>query len=312
MTHTIIFNIAGGAGKNIIATAVIESIKAKYPTSQIIISTPWRDVWLNNPNVSKIIDLTTTPSFYEEYVYKKNVTLLFFDPYNDTEFIYRREHIIETWCRLCGVPCITKTPRLFFSENEKEAVRKKLYSNIVDKDDVRKPLFFIQPSGGANNQPYPISWARDLPLKTAEEVVKAMNEQGYRSIHIRRKEQLPLAGTTWIDFTLREAMCSIQFSDKRLFVDSLATHVAGAFELESVILWVTNSPEVFGYSTHQHLEAFKNNQDKLEWRHNPDAYLDQYNIAGVWSEHPFMDDEIFEKEEILKYFTKKWVQNQVQ
>lgn len=300
MTHTIIFNISGGAGKNIAATAVIESIKAKYPKSDIIITTPWIDAWINNPNVSKIIDISKDTGFFENYIYKKDVTLFFFDPYNDEDFLYRREHVIETWCELCGVPCITKQPKLYFTSEENISVLKKISDTAQTDIEKKKPLFFIQPSGGATNQPYPISWARDLPLKTAEEVVDKMNNLGYRTIHIRRKDQIALPNTTWIEFTIREAMCAIQFSAKRLFVDSLAAHVAGALALPTVVVWVTNSPKVFGYEIHTHIEAFEKNPEKIEFRHSPDAYLDTYNIAGIWSEHPFSDDMIFDSNDIVK------------
>lgn len=297
---TIIFNIAGGVGKNIVATAVVHSIKKAYPKATIIISSPWKDVWQHNPNISQVINLETTPNFCADFLYKKNVKMCFLDPYNDPDFINRKEHIIDVWCRLCGVESITKIPELYFTEDEKQKTKEKLFDRISEEEK-QKPLFFIQPSGGATNQPYPISWARDLPLKTAEAIVLKMNKEGYRTIHLRRIDQIPVLGAEWIDFSMREAMCAIQFSNKRLFVDSFASHTSGAMQLKSVITWITNSPKSFGYDSNINIEAFPNNKNNIEFRHNPDAYLDEYNIAGIWSEHPFKDDEIFDAEEILKY-----------
>ena len=292
MKKQIIFNIAGGLGKNIMATVVVASLKKSYPDRDIIVTTPWGIAWEGNPNVAKIVDLEKNPFFYRDHIKGTDSMICRLDPYNADDFFHKRKHLIEIWCDLCGVPYdVSIAPKLFFTDAEKEAVKKKLFHDPSDK----RPLFFIQPSGGASTQPYPISWARDLPLKIAQEVVDAMNKKGYRTIHFRRDKQLPLEGAEWIPFTLREALCAIQFSDKRLFVDSVAAHAAAAFELPSVVTWVTNTPKIFGYKMHTNLETVEHK----DFRHMSEAYLEPYNIAGVWSEHPYHSDAIFDSSEIL-------------
>lgn len=294
MKKQIIFNIAGGVGKNIAATAVISSLKKKYPDRSIIVTTPWGIVFENNPDIEKVVDLEKTQFFYKEYIKGSDSLIYRLDPYNADDFFHRDKHLINLWHDLCGVPLLNDAlqPKLFFTEKEIESVRKRLFSDPKDK----RPLFFIQPSGGAMNQPYPISWARDLPLSIAEKIVQEMNTRGYRTIHIRRENQIALKGSEWIPFTLREAMCAISFSDRRLFVDSFAAHAAAALNFPSVVIWVTNTPKVFGYPIHTNIEV----KEKEDFRHLPDAYLEPYNISGVWSEHPYKTDHIFDAVEILK------------
>lgn len=292
MKKQIIFNIVGGLGKNIMATAVVASIKKRYPDRSIIVTTPWKIAWLNNPDILEAISLEETPFFYRDYVAGTDSKIFRLDPYSDTDFFRKTKSLIEIWCDLCGVPYKGDVPKLYFTSEEEEIVKKKLFADPSDK----RPLFFIQPSGGASDQPYPISWARDLPLHTAESVVKEMNARGYRTIHLRRETQLPVTGAEWINFTLREAMCAIQFSDKRLFVDSFAAHAAAALKLPSVVTWVVNSPKVFGYDLHANIEV----KTPEEFRHNIDAYLEPHNIMGLWHEHPYKDDKIFSVEEILE------------
>ena len=50
----IIFQIDGGLGKSIMATAMIKVIKKRYKNSNLIIVSGYPDVFLNNPNVSEI------------------------------------------------------------------------------------------------------------------------------------------------------------------------------------------------------------------------------------------------------------------
>lgn len=292
-TQNIIFNISGGLGKNIMATAVVRAIKKAYPDSNIVVSTPHRDVWLGNPNVNEIINLETTPHFFRDYIYNKNALIFRHDPYLAEDFIYRRAHLTKIWCDLCDVAWDGEKPDLYFTEREKSFVKKIL--NVGS----RRKLFFIQTNGGAPIQSYPISWARDLPLPIAEKIVKEMLKKGYRVIHLRRDNQPVLAGAEYFGFSHRQALCAIQFSDKRLFIDSFTQHTASAFRLSSTVVWIVNSPEVFGYKLHKNLVT-----DIPEaYRHHIDSYLDKYDITGRLEECPFETNDIFSAEKILKTLT---------
>ena len=47
----IIFQIEGGLGKSIMATAMVKVIKKRYKNANIIVVTAYPDVFLNNPDV---------------------------------------------------------------------------------------------------------------------------------------------------------------------------------------------------------------------------------------------------------------------
>jgi len=49
----IIFEINGGIGKNIMATAVCKAIKTQYPNDKLIVVTAYNDVFIYNPNVDR-------------------------------------------------------------------------------------------------------------------------------------------------------------------------------------------------------------------------------------------------------------------
>lgn len=300
-----IFNISGGVGKNIMATAVVEAIKKKYLDGKIIVTTPWTIAWENNPHIERAVSLEKAPLFYKEFIRDRDCEILRLDPYNADDFLHRRKSLTSIWCDLCEVPYSGELPGLYFTNAELEAIRKKIYEPAIHSTnkepvDPNKPLFFIQPSGGAPNQPYPISWSRDLPIATVEKIVSNMNAAGYRTIHLRRENQIAIPGAEWINFTLREAMGAVKFSHKRLFVDSFGAHAAAAWRLSSVVPWVTNTPVVFGYEMHQNILP----DAKEVFRHRMDSYLDAYDIVGRWHEHPYETDQIFDADKITNLLLK--------
>lgn len=282
-----IFNISGGVGKNIMATAAVRCLRQANPDSKIYVSSPHTAVWKNNPDVTEIINPLEVKDFYPNHVQGKDIELLAHDPYMSEDFIYKRKHLIEVWCDIFNIPYKKDVSSVLeFSKEEKEKVKSKL---------PKGKLFFIQTSGGAVNQDYPISWMRDMPLHIGQRVVDEMTKKGYTAVHIRRENQYALENATWIPMTLREMLCSIQFSDKRLFIDSVAQHAAAAFKKESVVTWIGNKPEIFGYEMHKNILP----NVPEEFRHFTDSYLEKYNITGVLHECPYNTNDIFDVEDIL-------------
>jgi ADP-heptose:LPS heptosyltransferase len=85
-------------------------------------------------------------------------------------------------------------------------------------------------------------------------------------------------------------------------MDSFAQHVAAALNLPSVVLWIVNSPKVFGYDIHTNIIAEPETK-------KPDiraAYLSKYNIGGELVEFPYNNEmEIFNIGKILEKFENK-------
>ncbi len=296
LENNILMIIAGGIGKNIAATAVVTSIKTAKPKATIIIATAYPFVWENNPNVSLTLDLNSQHKLYVEKIKREKWTIIAHDPYHHEEYLYKKNHIIETWCHLIGIESISLKPQLFFTEKEFENAKK-----ILPKTS--KPIFVIQTSGGAPNQRFPISWARDLHIDIAQKVVNEMIKNNYEVIHLRRSDQPSLVGTTWINATPREIMALIKFSDKRLFIDSFPQHTAAALGLQSVVTWVSNDPKTFGYNIHKNLiPPTGRPEEQKNFRHYPNSYLEQFDITGAIEQYPYIEpmEKLFSAEEILK------------
>jgi hypothetical protein len=68
MRKKVIFQINGGIGKCIAATAVCSAIKKKYQDCDLFVLSGYPEVFLNNPNVAKSLAFGTLSYFYQDYI----------------------------------------------------------------------------------------------------------------------------------------------------------------------------------------------------------------------------------------------------
>jgi hypothetical protein len=283
----IIFQIDGGIGKNIMATAVCKAIKTQYPNDKLIVVTAYNDVFINNPNVDRCFNFANLSYFFEEYVDGKEVKLCLQDPYRQTDFLKREKSLIQIWCEMNFIKYNGETPEIFLTEREKSFYSKQFVTE--------KPLFVMQTNGGAENQGHKYSWARDIPTKNVQEIIENYKND-YTIAHIRREDQLGYEFTTPIQGNYRSMVVLISMSGLRLFMDSFAQHTAMALNLPSVVLWIANSPTVFGYFQHKNIVA-------NEFTTKPElvgSYIDKFDISGNLLQFPYnSEDEIFDTQKII-------------
>lgn len=282
----IIFSISGGAGKNILATAVVKAMKSQYPDMNIVVLTAWKEAWMYNPYVYRTYNFQNTPYFYDNYIKGKNVKIFSLEPYQTEEYILKKEHLINTWCKLLSIQFNGEQPELFFNKREVEFVQ----NNIVRNE----PIFVFQTNGGADvNNKY--SWVRDIPITIAQQVAEAFRGE-VRLIHLRKDEQLPMQDVEQFKGSLREMFILIRESKYRLFIDSVAQHASSALGKKATVCWVKNSPEVLGYSIHDNIVT-----DASEDLNTHDfSLLEPYDIAGQIPQCPFKEDaQLFNVPEIV-------------
>jgi len=284
----IIFQIEGGIGKSIMATAVCERIKKEYPDDKLIVITAYPDVFLCNPNVDKCFRFDELKYFYSEFVEGKKIKAFLHNPYLETNHILQKEHLLQTWCDMFDLTYSGEMPKLYLTDREKN-----YYENMFKSD---KPILALQTNGGADNQEHKYSWARDMPYRTAQYVVNSLASE-YNIVHIRRENQFALENTTPIQAEFRMIAGLIQNSTKRLFIDSFAQHTAKALELDSVVCWVANHPKIFGYKSNQNILA---NQFTKEIE-TKNSVFSKFNIAGDFTQFPYEnEDEIFDVDKIIE------------
>lgn len=283
----IIFQISGGLGKCIMATAVCTAIKKKHPEAKLIVVSAYADVFLNNPNVYRSYNFGGMSYFYDEFVDGKEFKVFAHDPYLETAHIKQNEHLIKTWCEMFSIPYSGEKPEIFLTQRELQFFQNKF---VVDK-----PIMVIQTNGGAQTE-HKYSWARDIPAATVVKVIEHFKD-AYYIAHIKREDQLEYEHTIPVIDSFRTLCVLLTFSTKRFLIDSFAQHAAAALNLPSTVCWIANKPEVFGYELHDNIQAneFTN---KPELRH---SHLSKFNIAGDLLEFPYnSEDEIFNVDAIIE------------
>jgi ADP-heptose:LPS heptosyltransferase len=242
----IIFQIDGGIGKSVMATAVLKAMRKKHTKDYIIVVTAYPDVFINNPHVNKVLNFSQLNGIYSNYIMGKDCKVFMTDPYTSSDFITEKQHVIKTWCDLYDIPYNGENPEIFISQSEKD-----YFQQFYRLD---KPIMVIQPHGGAQNQPLKYSWTRDIPQPIMEEVIEYFKDD-YVILHVKREDQIIYPNTLQALDSFRSIAILLTMSSKRLLIDSSMMHVAAAFNLPSTICWVGTNPEVFGYSLHNNIVA---------------------------------------------------------
>lgn len=283
----VIFQIDGGLGKSIMATAVLKAIKKHYSKANIIVVSSYPDVFISNPNVNRVITHEQLVGIYEKWIMKKEAKVFVSDPYLTSDFITESKHLIQTWCEMYGLKYDGEMPELFISKAEKQ------YFEPFYKLD--KPILAIQPNGGAFNQPLKYSWTRDIPEPIMQDIVNHFAND-YAVLHIKRDDQIIYENTMACLDNFRSIAIMLTLSEKRLLIDSSAMHIATALNLPSVVCWIGTNPKVFGYEMHTNIEA---NEPDFEPNLNHPHYS-KYLLFQDISTIPYHDlNNVFDKNLII-------------
>lgn len=283
----IVLTVNGGIGKSVFATAVCRAIKRQYPTSKLYVVTGYPDVFSGLDTVDMAFSHGQEHYFYEKYV-ERGAIVFAQEPYLVNEHIHGQEHVIQSWCRLVGVPYSGELPEVVINPRED------LY--YLNKNRFDGETLVIQSNGGgAGPNDLKYSWARDIPTSVMDAVIREFSGR-YKIVHVRKDEQVSYENTTSFSDSYKGIAHLIRSSAKRLFMDSMCQHVAAAMGRRSTVLWIANKPEVFGYNLHDNIRA---NAETVR----PDlrnSFLSKYNISGAINEFPYRNEtEVFDVERVI-------------
>ncbi len=283
-----IFHIEGGLGKHVTATAVAHCIKNNHPDRKLIVVCAYPEIFLNLSYVDRVYRIGSTPYFYQDYIENKDSLIFKHEPYFTNEHIHKELPLVENWCRLYNLEYLGELPEIVFNVRQRQYGFKKWNRN--------RPVMVIQTNGGPlNEQPYPYSWTRDIPMHLAQKIVDVFAND-YHIIQICRKEEQALTGVEVVTESMSnmELFSLLLFSQKRVLIDSCMQHAAAALNLPSTVLWIGTSPKTFGWETHNNIMATLPETVKL-----PDSYLFDYNFHGTLHECPLLDLNIFDESDVL-------------
>lgn len=287
-----IFQVQGGIGKHVAATAVAKAIKNNFPERKLIVVCVWTEVFINLDFVDKVYPLGNTPNFYHNYVQGKESLLFANEPYMTTSHMNQKLPLIQSWCQMYNLEYNGETPEVKFNALQKKLARKHWVTN-------GKPIMVLQTNGGIyTDQQKDYSWTRDMPFMISQRIADYYSEQ-YHIYQVTKPKCERLRNVTVVDgqFSNVDLFSILLFSKKRILIDSCLQHAAAALNLPSVVLWNGTSPKVFGYDIHTNIESKKPEKYKL-----PNSYLFDFDFNGNEKEYPYIDfdlDAMYDPEEIF-------------
>lgn len=285
----IIFQIEGGLGKSIMATAMVKVIKKRYKNSHLVVVTAFKDVFLNNPNVDEIYNINNTNGFYLKYIKDKKCKIFVNEPYRTSNFILEKPiHLFKTWCDLYGLHYNNEQPEIYLTQPELD------YFKPFYQTD--KPILAIQPNGGPQNLGYNYAWTRDLPDPTVIDIINRYKES-HTIVHIKREDQKVYPDTLHALDGFRSIAVLLLLSDKRILIDSFVQHMAAALNLKSTVCWSNTKPEIFGYKLHDNIKL---NPFTKELNYEEASYA-PFNLSEGIHNFPYNDlSEVFDSNKIFQ------------
>lgn len=292
-----IFHIEGGVGKNIIATNIVRNIKNDYPERQLVVVSPYPEVFIHNPNVYRIYKTGNCPYFYEDYIKNKDSLVFKQEPYNSNTVITRRGNLTKAWCQSLNLKYDHNKPQLFFNQIEQQnaLLLQQNYSN-------NKPMIAVQISGGMGTIPRHINfnWYRDIPPQYIQEIINKYQDR-FTFVQIRSNNQIQLDNCVQIDLNLREVFLLLSQCKSAITIDSMTQHCMAVFQKPSLVCWIGNSPIVYGHSLHTNIIS------NLKFEHdNIESYLEPYPLQTQGHQCPMNYDvnNLFNKEILEEEFVK--------
>jgi len=289
----IIFQIDGGLGKHIMATAMVKVLRKRYKNSHIVVAAAYPDVFLNNPHINECFNTNQMTGAYLKYVKDQDCKVFVADPYHHNSFITEKEHLFKTWCKMYGLSYNNEQPEIYLTQPELEHF-KPFYQ-------VDKPIMVIQPNGGPQGQGFQYSWTRDIPEPTINTIIQHYKND-YAIVHIKREDQYKYPDTLHALDGFRSIAILLQLSSKRLLMDSFGQHLAAAMGKKSTVCWVSTKPKIFGYKLHDNIQA---NPFTKEPQLQSSVYQ-PFNLAQDVSSIPYNDlREVFDINKIIESINKQ-------
>jgi hypothetical protein len=278
-----IFQIQGGLGKHVAATAVAQAIKNNHPDRELIVVCAWAELWASLPFVYRVFPLGNTSYFYSEYVEGKDSLFFLNEPYFTTTHINKTLPLVESWCNMYQIKYSGEQPMVRINPEQKKAIRN-FYEPKIDG----KPFLLIHTNGGLYTNERPFSWARDMPFDVATKVAKHFKKSHF-IMQVTRPSSPQIEGVFVRNEQLSntELIGLLELTDKRLLIDSSLQHGAAAFGLPSTVLWNATSSTIFGHKLHDNIQAKDKPQKAL-----PGQYLFDFQFDGNPEEMPYEESDL--------------------
>jgi len=278
-----IFSHQGGLGKSIAATAVAQAIKNNHKDRELIVVTPWPELWVSLPFVYRVFQLGNTSYFYEEFVRDKGSLIFGNEPYFTHTHINMELPLVESWCKMYQINYNGEQPVVRINSEQKKAIRN-FYEPIFEG----KELLILHCCGGLYTNQKTFCWQRDMPPEVATKVAKHFQQKGMFVMQVTRpvSYKIPDVFVRHEQLSQVELIGLLELSSKRLLIDSSMQHGSCALGLPATVLWNATNPRLFGHKIHTNIVAKQKPHKPL-----PSAFLFDYSFDGSENEWPYEEGD---------------------
>lgn len=250
----------GGIGKNIAATAIVATIKEKYPNKKIIVVASHTDVWMYHPHVHRVYNFNNALNLYDDYF--NDSLILGNEPYLEYGYATKKEHIIEAYGSLWDFDKPELKPVVHFLKREIEAA-KKFLNNGCDEPTKKAILFqwaggWLAPHQQCNceesdiearfNVGQMMGFRRSLPRETAQEIVDLLVKENFAIFEVKIPELQKLDNTLDISTPPRGIIALMPHIRSFIGIDSFLQHASAITKKRGLVLWGGTSSKCLGYS----------------------------------------------------------------
>jgi hypothetical protein len=295
-----IFTHQGGLGKSIAATAVAQAIKNNFPERELIIVTPWPELWVNLPFVYRVFGLGATSYFYEEFIRDKGSLIFGNEPYFTSTHVNMELPLIESWCKMYQIEFKGEKPMIRINSEQRKAIR-----NFYEPKFEGKDFMILHTNGGLYQNEKPFCWQRDMPFDIACKVAKHFQQKGMFVMQITRptSPKIPNVFVRNEQLSQTELCGLLELTSKRLLIDSCLQHASCALDLPATVLWHGTNPKLFGHTIHENIRAKEKPRKPL-----PGAFLFDVSFDGNESEWTYEEGDekdLFNVDEIIASLEKQ-------
>lgn len=244
-----LYIVAGGVGKHVMFSALIEKLCEKHG-SNISIMSAYPDVFKFHPKVDMSVDFNT-PGFYDKYINKPETNIHHAEPYY-SNYVKGESHLTNNWAEMFNIEIDSVEPDIYvddFAYEEAKRFKKEHGKFIV-----------VQFSGGQSpigvdyNRPHITQGqVREYPRHLAQELVRQI--KGKMPDVTILNYVLPNEQTASLDHTISiqapflfyVALC--QMSCGHICIDSSLMHFSANKynKRRGVSIWGSTGPKNLGY-----------------------------------------------------------------
>jgi ADP-heptose:LPS heptosyltransferase len=275
--------IDGGVGRVICSLPAIEKASKK---DEIIVITPHTQVFMNNPNIYRILH-PSTPYIFEDYIFDNNFEHP--EPYQLNKYYRGELHLIQAFNFIINNDIELSKPNIYLTSSEIKNAK-----NLIQSLTSTKKILLFQPFGSSNSivcnnaEPTHNSDAsgRSLSENQANYILEKLKSE-YEIIYIGDYLATSSESFHVLNLSIRDVFSLCMHADKFIGIDSFLMHAANAFNLPGLVIFGAMNSNNLCYKEHYLLKKENLNYEPLRMPVNMEFSKNKNNNSM-----DFSDEEI--------------------